>query len=154
MEGSLSPQPPPGDDKQTERKNRGVSKGEITMAEDTYIFCTMAQQGGVVPTYKTFKNKGFRESFNFPKKIWNEFKSLIKNIIMAKVISYTGKYASFIVYEPKNTTSGRVPILTAIIKVFSSSIGNLPTPLKLYEAPIMEDSPIILILEYQVREHG
>src|SRR5687767_15204257 len=58
---------------------------------------------------------------------------------IAKVVSYTGRYASLIGHDPKNTTSGRVPIVTAIIKVRSPSNGNLPVLLKIHEAPINED---------------
>src|SRR5687768_5098195 len=73
---------------------------------------------------------------------------------MAKIVSHTGRYASLIGYDPKNTTSGRVPIVEALIKTMPSSIGNLPILLRLFECPIMEESNITLISEYQVREHG
>src|SRR3982750_104383 len=73
---------------------------------------------------------------------------------MAKVLSYTGRYASLIGYDPKNTTSGRVPIVTALIKARSSSNMNYEVLLKLHECPIMEDSPVTLISGYQVRDHG
>ena len=73
---------------------------------------------------------------------------------MAKVLSYTGRYASLIGYDPKSTTSGRVPIVTALLKVRSSSVGNHPVLLKIHEAPINEKSPITLLSEYQIREHG
>lgn len=36
---------------------------------------------------------------------------------IAKVLSFTGRYASLIGYDPKNTIFGRVPIVTALLKV-------------------------------------
>src|SRR4051794_26697335 len=47
-----------------------------------------------------------------------------------------------------------VPIVTAIIKVRSSSTGGYPVLLKMYECPLNKGSPITLISEYQFREHG
>ena len=73
---------------------------------------------------------------------------------MAKVISHTGRFASLVGYDPNTTKSGRVPIVSAYIKVRSSSIGNYPILLKVHEAPYNPQSPITLLSEYQIREYG
>ena len=72
----------------------------------------------------------------------------------AKVISYTGRHANLVGYDPNTTRTDKVPIVTAIIKVKSSSIGQLPVLLQLHEAPINKLSPITLLSEYQIREYG
>ena len=69
---------------------------------------------------------------------------------MAKVISYTGKYASLIGYNPRTTKTEKVPIVSAYIKVRSSSTGNYPVLLKVNEAPYNPESPITLLSEYQI----
>src|SRR5687768_9514306 len=69
---------------------------------------------------------------------------------MAKVISYTGKYASLVGYVPRITGTKKFPIVTAYIKVRSSSIGNYPVLLKVNGAPINPDSPVTLLSEYQI----
>jgi hypothetical protein len=72
----------------------------------------------------------------------------------AKIISYTGRYASLIGYDPRMTRKEKVPIVSAYIKAKSSSIGNHPVLLKVNEAPYNPQSPITLLSEYQIREHG
>ncbi|HYX14539.1 MAG TPA: hypothetical protein VE944_09245, partial [Nostoc sp.] len=234
----------------------------------------MAQQGGIVPTFRMFKHKPFRESMSIPDRIWNELEPMIKDKIiairanlrkkneeaakksnqaipnqyctmvpkedikktmlnlvssmedfnlatedeydtdddfchvssammvrvsvdppegnpdtdievrahfeytsipelkskfyaisdsgadscvlgnMAKVLTYTGRYASLIGYDPANTKSERVPIVTALIKARSSSNMNYEVLLKINEAPLNKGSPITLLSEYQIREHG
>jgi hypothetical protein len=69
---------------------------------------------------------------------------------MAKVISYTGKYASLVGYDPRTTGTAKFPIVSAYIKVRSSSIGNYPVLLKVNDAPINPDSPVTLLSEYQI----
>ena len=73
---------------------------------------------------------------------------------MAKVISYSGRYATLVGYNPKTTRSGKVPIVSAYIKAKSSSIGNHPVLLKVHEAPYNPQSTITLLSEYQIREYG
>lgn len=48
----------------------------------------------------------------------------------------------------------KIPIVTALIKVKSSSMDNYPILLKINEAPYNPLSPITLLSEYQIREHG
>jgi hypothetical protein len=73
---------------------------------------------------------------------------------MAKVISYTGKYASLVGYDPRTTRKKKVPNVSAYLKVRSSSMSNYPILLKVNEAPINPESPITLLSEYQIREYG
>ncbi len=65
---------------------------------------------------------------------------------------YTGRHARVIGYDPSNTTSHPVPIVTAYVKVMTPS--NIPVILEVNEAPYIKDCPITLISEYQVREFG
>ena len=73
---------------------------------------------------------------------------------LAKVISYTGRHASLVGYDPSITKKEKVPIVSAYIKVRSSSSGNHPVLLKVNEAPYIPKSPITLLSEYQIREYG
>jgi len=72
----------------------------------------------------------------------------------AKVLSYTGRYANLVGYDPENTKTEKVPIVTALIKVRSSSSMMYPILLKVHEAPYMINSPITLLSEYQIRDYG
>jgi len=72
----------------------------------------------------------------------------------AHVLSYTGRYANLVGYDPKTTRTEKVPIVTALIKARSNSIGNHPVLLKVHEAPYNPSSPITLLSEYQIREYG
>ena len=72
----------------------------------------------------------------------------------AKVTSYTGRYANLIGYDPKTTKTEKVPIVTAFLKVQTSSTGQLPVILKVNEAPYNAGCPITLLSEYQIREYG
>jgi hypothetical protein len=67
-------------------------------------------------------------------------------------VSYTGRYAVLVGYNPDQTRSGKVPIITAYLKVMSQV--NIPIVLRVHEAPYMKDSNVTLISEYQAREHG
>src|SRR6478609_11334304 len=60
----------------------------------------------------------------------------------AKVLSYTGRNANLVGYDPKTTRTEKVPIVTALIKAISSSTGNIPVLLKVNEAPYNANSPI------------
>jgi hypothetical protein len=71
-----------------------------------------------------------------------------------KVLSSIGRYAILVGYDPASTRKDRVPIVTAIIKVKSSSTGNHPVLLKVHEAPYNPTGPISLLSEYQIREYG
>lgn len=72
----------------------------------------------------------------------------------AKVLSCTGRYANLVGYDPENTRTEKVPIVTALIKVRSSSNMRYSVLLKVHEAPYMTNSPITLLSEYQIRELG
>ena len=72
----------------------------------------------------------------------------------ATVLSYTGRFANLVGYDPNTTITEKVPIVTALIKTTSSSTGNLPVILKIHEAPYNPHSPITLLSEYQIREYG
>jgi hypothetical protein len=67
-------------------------------------------------------------------------------------VSYTGRHANLVGYNPDQTRSGKVPIVSAYIKVMSHK--NIPVVLHVHEAPYIKDSNVTLISEYQVREHG
>ena len=71
----------------------------------------------------------------------------------AKVLSYTGRHANLIGYDPNTTRTDKVPIVTALIKA-KSSIDSIPVLLKVNEAPYNPTSPITLLSEYQIREYG
>ena len=72
----------------------------------------------------------------------------------AKTLSYTGRHANLVGYDPNTTRTDKVPIVTALIKARSSSEGHHPVLLKVHEAPYNPSSPITLLSEYQVREYG
>ena len=72
--------------------------------------------------------------------------------INAKIISYTGRKANLVGYDPNNTKKFGVPIVTALLKVMTSS--KIPVLLKVNEAPLNPLSPITLLSEYQIREYG
>ena len=72
----------------------------------------------------------------------------------AKVLSHTGRFANLVGYDPVTTRTDKVPIVTALIKVKSSSAKQLPILLKVHEAPFNQNSPITLLSEYQIREYG
>ena len=72
----------------------------------------------------------------------------------AKVLSYTGRFANLVGYDPNTTRKEKVPIVTALIKVKSSSNEHFPILLKVHEAPYNPLSPITLLSEYQIREYG
>ena len=72
----------------------------------------------------------------------------------AEVVSYTGRFASLVGYNPETTRTEKVPIVTALIKVRSSSTGGYPVLLQIHEAPYNSQSPITLLSEYQIREYG
>ena len=67
-------------------------------------------------------------------------------------VSYTGRHAILVGYNHNQTRSGKVPIVTAYIKVMSQM--NRPVVLRVHEAPYIQDSCVTLISEYQVRENG
>ena len=48
----------------------------------------------------------------------------------------------------------KVPIVCALIKARSNTVGSIPVLLRINEAPLLANSPITLISEYQVREYG
>ena len=70
----------------------------------------------------------------------------------AKILSYTGRYAHLIGYDPTTTRSGRIPICSLYIK--AKAHNGIPVLLLLHEAPCNITSPVTLISEYQVREYG
>ena len=71
-----------------------------------------------------------------------------KNVL---VTEYTDRYARLVGYDPENTKSARIPIVTGYIKV--KAHNGIPVLLKINEAPYNAHSPITLLSEYQVREH-
>ena len=71
---------------------------------------------------------------------------------MARVVHYTGRYAHLVGYDPENTKSARIPIVTADIK--AKAHNGIPVILRIHETPYNEHSPITLLSEYQIREHG
>ena len=71
-----------------------------------------------------------------------------------KILSYTGRFANLVGYNPETTRTEKVPIVTALIKTRSSSTGNYPILLKIHETPYNKHSPVTLLSEYQIREYG
>jgi hypothetical protein len=67
-------------------------------------------------------------------------------------VSHTGCHAILVGCNPDQTRSGKVPIVTACIKVMSQM--NIPIVLQVHEAPHMQDSNVTLLSEHQVRENG
>ena len=67
------------------------------------------------------------------------------------MVSYTGRYAHLVGYDPATTKSGKIPIVSADIKVMA--FNNIPVLLRIHETPYNEGSPITLLSEYQIREH-
>ena len=72
----------------------------------------------------------------------------------AKVLEYTGRYANLVGYDPGTTRMEKVPIVTALIKVKSSTKEQYPILLKINETPFNANSPVTLLSEYQIREYG
>ena len=70
----------------------------------------------------------------------------------AHVINETGRYATLVGYDPQNTRSTKVPIVSAYLKV-KTNVG-VPVFLKANEATYKADNPITLLSEYQIREYG
>ena len=70
----------------------------------------------------------------------------------AYVESYTGRYANLVGYDPATTRSERIPIVTAYLKV--KAHNDIPVLLKINEAVYNKNSPVTLLSEYQIREHG
>ena len=72
----------------------------------------------------------------------------------AKVLLYAGRKATIVGYEISTTKSSEVPIVTALVKARSNIENGIAVLLKIHEAAYLEDNPITLISEYQVRESG
>ena len=70
----------------------------------------------------------------------------------AHVINQTGRYATLVGYDLENTRSGRIPIVSAYLKV--KAHNGIPVFLKINEAVYNKNSPITLLSEYQIRDHG
>lgn len=66
----------------------------------TYLFHTMAQQGGLGPTYKICKNRNLRDSLSTPDRIWNELEPMIKEKIIA-IRANLRKKGSDVANKPK-----------------------------------------------------
>ena len=71
----------------------------------------------------------------------------------AKVIHETGRYATLVGYDPINTRSKHIPIVSAYLKLLAPNSG-IPIFLKIIEAPYYKINRITLISEYQVQEYG
>src|SRR6478609_7934127 len=71
---------------------------------------------------------------------------------MAKIVEITKRTASLIGYDPRNTKSESLPIVTALIKTVSKE--NIPVLLRVHEAVYNQYSNITLLSENQMREHG
>ena len=71
---------------------------------------------------------------------------------MARVVHYTGRYAHLVGYDPADTRSSKIPIVTADLKV--KAHNGIPVILRIHETPYNQHSPITLLSEYQIRETG
>jgi hypothetical protein len=54
----------------------------------------------------------------------------------------------------KPTLTETVPIVTALIKVKTSSTGEYLVLLKIHKTPYIQNSPVTLLSEYQIRDYG
>ena len=70
---------------------------------------------------------------------------------MAKVISTTMRIANLVGYDPQNTKSASLPIVTALLKIVS--VDGDTILFNIIEAVYIKHSSIILLLEYQMRKH-
>ena len=70
----------------------------------------------------------------------------------AYIASHTERYVHLIGCNPMSTKSSRIPIVTAYLKVKNNH--GIPVLLKINEAAYNAGSPITLLSEYQIREHG
>ena len=71
---------------------------------------------------------------------------------LAHIIAMTGRFARLVGYDPVNTLSGRIPIVSAYLK---SRLSTGETVLlQVNEAPYLANSDTTLISEFQVREYG
>ena len=70
----------------------------------------------------------------------------------AQVIHNTGRYATLVGYDPEHTRSNRIPIVSAYVKIRAHN--GIPVFLRVNEAVYNKDSPITLLSEYQIRDHG
>jgi len=70
----------------------------------------------------------------------------------AHVVSYTGRHAYLVGYDPASTRSAQVPIVSGYLKVMSH-VG-VPIVLLIHEAPYNASSPTTLLSEYQARDYG
>jgi hypothetical protein len=71
---------------------------------------------------------------------------------LTHVISHTGRFAYLVGYDPANTRSPKIPIVSGYLKVMSQT--GIPIILLIHEAPYNANSPLTLISEYQAREYG
>jgi hypothetical protein len=69
-----------------------------------------------------------------------------------KVVSYTGRVATLVGYEPGSTRKQHIPIVTGLLKVMSHV--NIPIILRVHQSPYLKDCPVTLLSEYQIREFG
>ena len=67
--------------------------------------------------------------------------------------SHTGRHAHLVGFDPLNQVPTKVPIVTALVKAICS-FRDYPVVLRIHEAPYNHDSPVTLLSEYQLREHG
>ena len=70
----------------------------------------------------------------------------------ARVEHDTGRFAHLIGCDPNTMRTPKVPIVTAYLKV--NAHNDIPVFLKINEAAYNEKSPVTLLSEYQVRDHG
>jgi hypothetical protein len=70
----------------------------------------------------------------------------------AHVTTYTGRHAYLVGYDPANTRSSKIPIVSGYIKV--KAHNDIPVILEVHEALFNDKSPITLISEYQARDFG
>ena len=68
------------------------------------------------------------------------------------VLSDSGRFATLVGYNPANTETKHVPIVSAYLKCCSSH-DNICVFLKINEAPWIKDNPITLLSEYQICHH-
>ena len=93
--------------------------------------------------------------FDDPKKVYAISDGGADSCVLGKhahVIHETGRYATLLGYDPANTKSGRIPIVSAYVKAMAHN--GIPILLKIHEAPYNEKCPVTLLSEYQMREHG
>lgn len=76
------------------------------------------------------------------------------NLMEEQFLVFWGKTRNLVGYDPKTTTTDKVPVVTAFTKFILSSYGQVLVSLKVNEAPYHAHSHITLLSDYQVKKNA